>query len=258
MATRKPLTDAERAIYEWQLWVPDFGEPGQERLKGAAVLISRCGGVGGAVAYELAAAGVGRLVLAHAGNLRANDLNRQLLMTYDWIGKPRVELAARRLRELNPYLEVETVAENVSEANVGRLVGQVDLVVGCAPLFGERLLLNREAVRQNKPLVDCAMYELELQLTTIMPGRTPCLACLYPAEPFGWKREFPVFGAVAGAVGCLGAMEAIKVLAGLGEPLLGKLLVGDLRDMTFRKVALRRDPRCTVCGHLVSGEDSGH
>jgi molybdopterin/thiamine biosynthesis adenylyltransferase len=250
MGTPRPLTDAERALYEWQLWVGGFGEPGQERLKGASVLVSRCGGVGGAVAYQLAAAGVGRLVLAHAGNLRANDLNRQLLMSHDGIGRPRVEQAARRLREFNPFVEVEAVAENVSAENVERLVAGVDLVVACAPLFRERLLLNRAVVAQGKPLVDCAMYELEAQLTTVLPGRTPCLACLYPSEPPAWRREFPVFGAVAGTVGCLGALEAIKVLANLGEPLLAQLLVCDLRDVTFRKVAIGRRPGCAVCGGL--------
>jgi molybdopterin/thiamine biosynthesis adenylyltransferase len=248
MASRKPLTDAERAVYEWQLWVSDFGEPGQERLKGASVLVSRCGGVGGAVAMHLAAAGVGRLVLAHAGDLRPSDLNRQLLMRHDGLGRPRAELAARRLRELNPFVEVEAVARNVSEANVADLVGRADLVACCAPRFGERLLLNREAVRQGKPLVDCAMYELEAQLTTVLPGRTPCLACLYPHEPPAWERQFPVFGAVAGVVGCLGAVEVIKVLAGLGEPLAGQLLTCDLRDMTFRKATLRRNRDCPVCG----------
>jgi molybdopterin/thiamine biosynthesis adenylyltransferase len=247
MSGRKPLTDAERAVYDWQLSVPGFGEAGQERLKGASVLISRCGGVGGAVAYQLAAAGVGRLVLAHAGPLRPDDLNRQLLMSHAGIGRLRVDLAAARLRELNPFIEVETVAENVTGANVERLVGRADLVVSCAPLFRERLLLNRAAVAQGKPLVDCAMYELEAQLTTVVPGRTPCLACLYPEEPPAWRRRFPVFGAVSGVVGSLGAMEAIKVLAGLGEPLLGKLLICDLRDMTFRKVALARRPGCAVC-----------
>jgi molybdopterin/thiamine biosynthesis adenylyltransferase len=247
MGASKPLTDAERSVYEWQLWVAGFGEAGQERLKGASVLVSRCGGVGGVVAYQLAAAGVGRLVLAHAGEVRANDLNRQLLMSHDGIGRPRVEQAARRLRELNPFVEVETVAENVTEENAERLVGRADLVMSCAPLFRERLLLNRAAVAQGKPLVDCAMYELEMQLTTVVPGRTPCLACLYPEEPPAWRREFPVFGAVAGAVACLGAMEAIKVLAGLGEPLLGKMLVADLRDMTFRKVAVTRRSGCLVC-----------
>lgn len=248
MSQSRPLTDEERAIYEWQLWVPGFGTPGQERLKGASVLISRCGGVGGAVAYQLAAAGVGRLILAHAGNLRPSDLNRQLLMTHDALGTPRIESAARRLRELNPRLQVEAIAENVSEENVERLVALADLVVDCAPLFGERLLLNRECVRQDKPLVDCAMYELEAQLTTIIPGRTPCLACLVPEVPSGWDRRFPVFGAVAGAIGSLGAMEAIKLLAGLGEPLLGRLLLCDLRSMSFQTVPIQRRPGCSVCG----------
>lgn len=165
---------------EWQLWVDGFGEAGQRRLKNAAVLVSRAGGVGGMVALELAAAGVGKIILAHAGNLKPSDLNRQILMTHDWLGRPRVECAAQRLRALNPRLEIMAVPENLSEANAARLVGQADLVVDCAPLFTERFLMNREAVRQRKPMVECAMYELEAHLTTILPGQTPCLACLYP------------------------------------------------------------------------------
>ncbi len=242
-----PLDSEERSVYEWQMWVPGFGEEGQRALKGASVLVSRVGGVGGAAALYLAAAGVGRLVLAHRGDVRLSDLNRQVLMTQDWVGKSRVESAARRLRELNPRLVVETVPENVTEANAERLVRGVDLVVDCAPLFAERFLMNREAVRQRKPMVDCAMYDLEAQLTTIVPGRTPCLACLYPADPPGWKREFPVFGAVAGMIGSLAALEAIKVLSGLGEPLQGRLLVCNLREMTFRTAMLSRDPGCAVC-----------
>jgi len=248
MTLGQPLTDAERERFQWQLWVPGFGEEGQRRLKGASVLVSRCGGVGGSVAYQLAAAGVGRLVLAHAGNLRLNDLNRQLLMSTDGVGAPRAEQAALRLRELNPALDIEAVGENISAANVERLVGGVDLVAVCAPTFAERLLMNAAAVHLGKPLVDCAMYEMQAQLTTVIPGRTPCLACLYPAEPPHWKREFPVFGAVAGAVGSLGAMEVIKVLAGLGQPLLGQMLLADLGDMSFQKVSLKRRPDCPVCG----------
>ena len=242
-----PLTQTEREVYEWQIWVPDFGEAGQERLKGATVLVSRCGGLGSVVAYELAAAGVGRLVIAHAGNVKPSDLNRQLLMTHDWLGKPRMEREPR-LRELNPRLEVIPVAENIREENAARLVAQVDLVADCAPLFGERFLMNREAVRQGKPLVECAMYDLEAQLTTVIPGRSPCLACLYPEDPPAWKREFPFFVAVSGTIGCLAAMEAIKVLGGFGETLAGQLLTCDLRDMTFRKRAIRQNPDWRVCG----------
>jgi molybdopterin/thiamine biosynthesis adenylyltransferase len=245
-----PLTPAERSLYEWQLWVNGFGEEGQKRLKAASVLVSRCGGVGGAAACELAMAGVGRLVLAHGGTLKPPDLNRQILMRHDGLGQPRVDLAAHRLRELNPHLVVEAVPENVTEENVARLVDQVDLVLDCAPLFEERYRLNREAVRQKKPLVECAMYELEVQVSTIIPGETPCFACLCPEAPKTWKRQFPVLGAVSGVAGCLGAIEAIKVLSGVGDPLLGQLLVGDLRRMAFRTVKTWRDPQCPVCGRL--------
>jgi molybdopterin/thiamine biosynthesis adenylyltransferase len=247
MPAPRPLSDNERDVYQWQLWVDGFGEAGQEKLKGASVLVSRCGGLGGVVAYQLAAAGIGRLVLAHAGNVKASDLNRQLLMTHDWLGKPRVECARQRLLELNPRLEVLSADENIGESNAARLVGEADVIVDCAPLFGERYLMNREAVRQGKPLVECAVYELEAQITSIIPGSTPCLACLYPDNPPAWKREFPIFGAVAGAAGCLGAMEAIKLIAGLGQPLTGQMLIFDLRDMSFRKRAISRRPDCTVC-----------
>lgn len=245
--TPKPLTDEERAVYEWQTWVPDFGEEGQERLKGATVLISRVGGLGSVVAYELAAAGVGRLVIAHAGDVKPSDLNRQLLMTHEQLGKPRIESAERRLNDLNPRLEIVPVAENVSEENVERLVSEADLVVDCAPLFEERFLMNREAVRQSKPMVECAMYELQAQLTTIIPGESPCLACLFPEAPPAWKREFPVFGAVSGAVGCLAAMEAIKLISGVGESLSGELLTMDLRTMAFQRHRISRRAGCAVC-----------
>ncbi|MEO0684164.1 MAG: HesA/MoeB/ThiF family protein [Cyanobacteria bacterium J06649_11] len=250
------LTDKEKATYEWQMWVPDFGEKGQEKLKGSSVLISRAGGLGSVVAYELAAAGVGRIVLAHAGNVKFSDLNRQLLMTYDWLGKPRVESAAHRLKELNPHIEIVAVPENVSKSNAQSLIEQVDLVVDCAPLFEERFAMNSVAVRQGKPLVDCAMYELVAQITTIIPGKTPCLSCLYPEQPTAWKRQFPVFGAVSGTVGCLGAMEAIKVLSGVGEPLLGKMVTCDLRDMSFSKIKIQKRPNCQVCGGVSS--NNGH
>jgi molybdopterin/thiamine biosynthesis adenylyltransferase len=241
------MNDAERVRYEWQLSVAGFGEAGQQRLAHATVLVSRIGGVGGMVAHQLAAAGVGRLILAHAGNLRLDDLNRQLLMSNAGLGQSRVEQAARRVREFNPHVEVVAVGENISAANVEYLVAQADAVASCAPLFEERLLLNAAAVRQGKPLVDSAMYELEAQLTTVLPGRSPCLACLYPAPPPGWRRQFPVFGAVAGMIGSLGALEVIKCLAGLGEPLAGQMLLCDLRDMSFRKLPLRRDAQCAVC-----------
>ena len=246
----KQLTDEERAIYQWQMWVPDFGEAGQERLKNASVMISRVGGIGGLVAYQLAAAGVGKLVLAHAGNVQPGDLNRQLLITHDWIGRPRIESIERRLLELNPRLQIVAVNANVNEENAAKLVSMSDVIVDCAPLFSERFALNRQAVLQRKPIIECAMYELEAQLTTIVPGHTACLSCLFPIEPPTWKREFPVFGAVSGSVACMGAMEAIKLISGIGTPLLNRWLRYDLREMQFRTLTISRRIDCEVCGLL--------
>ena len=129
-----------------------------------------------------------------------------------------------------------------------RLVGGVDLVVDCAPLFTERFLMNREVVRQNKVLVECAMYDMDAQITTIIPGKTPCLSCLFPEDPRAWRRQFPVFGAVSGTIACLGAVEAIKVLSGIGTPLAGQLLMLDMREMNIRKVNIERRVDCKICG----------
>lgn len=249
------LSQEERATYEWQMWVRDFGEIGQRRLKKASVMISRVGGLGGVVAYELAAAGVGRLVLAHGGNIKHSDLNRQLLMTHDQLGQSRVVCAAQRLKQLNPRLEVVQVPHNISEDNAAEVVRQADIVVDAAPLFEERYAMNRAAVQQGVPMVECAMHEMEAHITTILPGQSACLACLYPQKPPYWQRKFPVFGAVSGTVGCIAATEVIKIIGQFGEPLAGRLLTMDLRDMTFRSVNTRRDPACPVCS--PAAEDNG-
>lgn len=242
------LNDDELAAYAWQMDLPGFGEAAQRKLKDASVLVSRVGGVGGLVAMQLAAAGVGRLVLAHAGALKPSDLNRQLLQTHHAIGRPRMENIVSRLRELNPRLEVVGVSENVSTANAARLVAQADVVVDAAPLFEERFALNQATVDAGKPMVECAMYALEGQLTTIFPRKTACLVCRVGEKPADWKRRFPVLGAVSGTVGCLAAAEVVKVLTGLGRPLAGWLLSMDLGTMEFRRFRIVRRPDCPVCG----------
>jgi molybdopterin/thiamine biosynthesis adenylyltransferase len=244
------LSAEERAVYEWQMWVQGVGEEGQRKLKAASVFISRVGGLGGLVAYELAAAGVGKLVLAHAGDLRADDLNRQLLQTHNHIGKPRIESIVRRLRELNPRCEIVGIGENVSEENAARLIEQAAIVVDAAPLFQERLAMNRAAFAQRKPMVECAMHTMEASVTTFIPGRTGCLQCYVHDVPESWKREFPVFGAVSGTAACIGATEVIKLITGIGEPLAGDLLAMDLGAMKFRRVSLPRRADCPVCGGI--------
>ena len=244
------LTELERSQYEWQFAVEGFGESGQEKLKASSVLVSRVGGVGGSAAWQLAAAGVGRIVLAHAGVVKPSDLNRQTLVDHDTIGKSRVERAAAHLRAFNPHIRIEAVPENLSEENAARLVGSVDLVVDAAPLFEERYAMNRAAVELGKPMVEAAMYEMEAHCTTFLPGHSGCLACLCPEKPACWKRQFPVFGAVAATIGSLAAMEAIKVLSGIGSPLSDRLMVMDLKAGSSRVLKIRRNPLCHVCAGM--------
>lgn len=238
--TADALSDEEREIYSWQLDVRGFGLPGQLRLKNASVLISRVGGLGSVVAYELAAAGVGRLILAHGGDVQPSDLNRQILMTHDWIGKPRIESAERRLKQLNPRLRIESVQENLTQENADRLVAMADCVVDAAPMFQERLAMNDAAQRLTVPVVEAAMFELDATLTVIHPPETATFRELVPDVPPTWQRRFPVFGAVSATVGSLAAMEAIKLLAGFGDPLKNRLLRMNLRTMSFQTISLPR------------------
>ncbi len=192
--------------------------------------------------------GVVRLILAHRGDLRPSDLNRQLLQTHDHIGKPRMESIVRRLQELNPRCEITGISENVTEENAARLIAGADIVVDAAPMFQERLALNRAAFAQGKPMVECAMYDMEASVTIFVPGRTGCLQCAVPEVPPQWKRQFPVFGAVSGTAGCIGAVEVIKRITGLGEPMEGEILAMNLGTMRFRRVKLPRRTDCPVCG----------
>ena len=158
------LTDLDRSIYEWQLDVPGFGDEGQEKLRRTTALVSRIGGLGGTVAFQLAAAGIGKLILVHAGNLRKDDLNRQVLMRWDGLEKSRVESASKTLATFNPNIEVEVHDANFDEGNAAELVGRADIVFSCAPLFEERFLMNRECVRLSKPMIDSAPPPLEASL----------------------------------------------------------------------------------------------
>jgi molybdopterin/thiamine biosynthesis adenylyltransferase len=250
---------AEFDRYAWQQDIPGFGADGQEKLRRATVLISRCGGVGGMAAMELAAAGVGRLILAHAGELRLTDLNRQILMKDSAVGSSRIDCAAARLREFNPQIEVIPLAENATAQNASRLVNGADVVVDAAPLFEERLALNAACAAAGIPLVEAAMFSLEGTLTTIVPGRTACLACWCESPPSWWRRRFPVFGAVSGAVGCLAALEVIKLLTGIPSGLEGRLLACDFARNRFRTIALppRRED-CPVCAGKRAPDPARH
>lgn len=243
------LNDRDRERYARQLMLPGFGEEEQARLRDATVLVTRCGGLGGPVAFWLAGAGVGRLILGHGSVLEPPDLNRMILMRGDGVGQPRAEQARETLLRFRPDLEVEAYSEDATEANVAEWVGKADVVCSTTPSFGERLLLNRECWRQGKPLVYSGMDGYEAQITTVIPPTTPCVACFAPEPPEWWSPVgFGVLAPVPGSLAGFTAHEAIKVLTGTGEPLAGRLLTYDCEDMTFSTFTLARRPDCPVCG----------
>ena len=223
------------------------GVEGQSRLKEATVLIAGVGGLGGTAALYLAAAGVGKLILAHEGITVLPDLNRQILMSTEGIGRPRVEQAAEGLRRLNPEVAVETWNGRIEEA-VRPLVRKADLVIDARYDFPERYELNRLCREEGKPMVEAAMCGYEISLTTVVPGDTPCLECLYPIPPQEWEPlGFPVLGAVSGMAGCMAALEAIKWLTGKpGQA--GKLLRFDALQFQSVEFDISTAPRCDRCG----------
>lgn len=244
------LSPIEIERYRRQMMLPGLGEVGQRQLKNTTALVTGVGGLGGTAALYLAVAGVGKLILVRGGNLQRDDLNRQILMTDDWVGKPRVFKAQETLAKLNPDIEIEAVCEYVSPNNIDTLVQQADIALDCAFDFNERDLLNAACVSRGKPMVEAAMDGMEAYLTTIVPGRTPCLTCLFPEKPEWDRWGFGVLGAVSGTLACLAALEAIKLMTGLGDPLLGQLLTMDLARTEFAKRRPYHDPNCPVCSQI--------
>jgi len=245
------LTEREREIYKRQIQIPGFGEDGQLKLRNSSALVTRVGGLGGPVSLYLAMAGIGKLVIVHGGKLTWSNMNRQILMAYDHVGKPRIEVVPDLFKRLAPHVEVVTVGEEVDEKLARELVAQVDIVCDCPPSFEERYALNKACVELGKPMVEAAMYGMEGNLTLMVPGETPCLACVVPEKPHWWQTYgFPVLGAVSAALGCLAAVEAIKHLSGFGETLKGKMLAYDADAMEFLKFPIKRRPDCPVCAHL--------
>lgn len=245
------LTDIELERYRRQLMLNGFTEEHQQRLKDSTALIAGIGGLGGTAAIYLAVAGIGKMIFAHYGNLTLSNMNRQILMRHDWIGKSRVIQAMKTIEDINPDVEVEIYNERTSEDedNVDKLLDGVQIALSARPNFHERRVLNNACVRKGIPMVEAAMNGMEGYIFNVIPGKTPCLNCIYPADNPEWQElGFSVLGAVSGMLGCLMAIEAIKLITDYGKPLLSKMLVFNTIDMEFRKFNIRRDEDCGVCG----------
>jgi len=247
------LSEVEMERHRRQLMLHGFTEKHQQKLKDSTALIAGIGGLGGTAAIYLAVAGIGKMVLAHYGNLTLSNMNRQILMKHDWIGRSRVVQAEKTIREINPDVEVEIFDERISQDNIGELLDGVQIALSARPNFNERRILNSACVSRNVPMVEAAMNGMEGYLFNIVPHVTPCLNCVYPADNPEWEElGFPVLGAVSGMLGCMMSIEAIKLLTGFGKPLLSEMLVFDTVNMDFRKLKTWKDAQCTVCGRTIS------
>ena len=249
------LTEYEKQRYSRQMTVLGFGEAGQEKLKRARVVIAGTGGLGTPAAMYLAAAGVGRIRLIDGDRVELSNLNRQILHWSNDIGRRKVDSAAEKLRILNDGIDVEPLIETIDDSNVSRLISGCDLVVDGTDNLETRLVLNAAALRNGIPFIHGAVYGFEGRVTTIVPGKTPCLGCIYRGTiP---QQKSPVVGPTPGVVGTLQATEAIKYIVGVGDLLTGRLLVYDGLRMRFTTLAIRKDPNCRYCGDFVSKAPPG-
>jgi molybdopterin/thiamine biosynthesis adenylyltransferase len=246
------VDDQQLLRYSRHILLPEIGIEGQERLRRARVLVVGAGGLGCPAALYLAASGIGRLTLADADRVDLTNLQRQILYRGDSVGQPKVEAARATLAALNPEVEVVALAARLEGASIEPLVAGVDLVLDCSDNFATRHALNRACVRHAKPLVSGAAIRFDGQVTVfdLRRGDSPCYACLFPE---GGEAEevrcsvMGVFAPLTGTVGALQAMEAIKLLAGAGETLSGRLLLLDAKRAEWRTVAVAKDPECEVC-----------
>jgi molybdopterin/thiamine biosynthesis adenylyltransferase/rhodanese-related sulfurtransferase len=249
------LSAEQRQRYSRHLLIPEVGIEGQARLLASKVLFIGAGGLGSPGLLYLAAAGVGTLGIVDFDVVDLSNLQRQIVHTTDRLGQKKTESAAAAIRAINPEIRVVAHEEMLADDNVERLIAGYDVIVDGTDTFETRYTLNDAAVRAGIPVVHASVFRFEGQLTAFVPFEGPCYRCLYPTPP---PPELApgcsvagVLGVVPGTLGILQATEAIKLLLGIGEPLVGRLLIYDALDGTFTELKLRRDPACPACGDGV-------
>lgn len=237
--------------YARHFTLPEVGEQGQAKLLDAKVLCIGAGGLGSPVAYYLAAAGVGTIGIIDHDTVDMSNLQRQILHTNDRIGMPKVESAQMTLGALNPDVHVVPINERLSSENVMRLIKDYDVIINGCDNFPTRYLINDACVMAKKTLVDGSIFQFEGQATVFSPDEGPCYRCLFPEPPPPGMApscaEAGVLGVLPGLVGCVQALEAIKIILGAGSPLIGRMIHFDTLSTEVRVLKLRRDPNCLVC-----------
>jgi sulfur-carrier protein adenylyltransferase/sulfurtransferase len=247
-----PLTDEEQLRYGRHLILPEVGAEGQRRLKRARVLLVGAGGLGSPAALYLVAAGVGHLGLCDFDTVDPSNLQRQVLFGTRDVGRSKVEAARQRLADLNPNVHIEPHAVRLDRSNALELVRAHDLVVDGTDNFATRYLVNDACVLAGRPNVYASIFRFEGQASVFATADGPCYRCLHPEPPppglVPSCAEGGVLGVLPGLLGLIQATEAVKLILGIGEPLIGRLLLVDALSMRFQSMKLQRDPRCPACG----------
>lgn len=246
------LSPEELKRYSRHLLIPEVGYEGQQRLKAASVLIVGSGGLGSPVALYLAAAGVGRLGIVDYDVVDVSNLQRQVLHSTATVGESKVVSARESILRINPLIEVNAMHEVFCSANAEKIAAGYDVLVDGTDNFPTRYLLNDLAVMTGRPYIYGSIFRFEGQASVFDARKGPCYRCLFPEPPPPGLTpscaEGGVFGVLPGIIGCIQATEVIKALLGIGESLVGKLLLFDALEMNFQTIQLRKNPNCKVCG----------
>jgi molybdopterin/thiamine biosynthesis adenylyltransferase/rhodanese-related sulfurtransferase len=254
------LEPEEYRRYGRHLTLPQVGEEGQRRLKSSSALVVGSGGLGSPVALYLAAAGVGRITLCDFDVVDLSNLQRQVLFGTSDVGRDKVAAATDRLRDLNPHVIIEPMQGRVSSENVRALVRGADVVLDGSDNFTTRYLVSDACVLEGRPYIYGSIFRFDGQASVFHPPLGPCYRCLFPEPPPDALApncaQAGVLGVLPGLVGTIQASEALKVLLGVGRTLLGRLLLVDALDGSFREVKLRRDPECPACGETPTITDA--
>ena len=249
----RSLDDAKRRRYSRHLLIPEVGEEGQQKLLDSRVLLIGAGGLGSPAGLYLAAAGVGTIGIVDDDAVDETNLQRQIVHSTERLGDAKADSAKRTLEALNPDVAVKVFKERLTSDNVDRILGEGwDVIVDGADNFPTRYLLNDASVWHRIPVVHGSIFRFEGQATVFKPHEGPCYRCLFPQPPppelAPSCAEGGVLGVLPGVIGSLQANEALKLALGIGDPLVGRLLIFDALQATFTEIALRRDPDCPVCG----------
>ena len=244
------MTPEQTRRYARQIRLPQIGEAGQQKLLAGRVLIIGMGGLGSPAALYLAAAGVGALVISDFDRVEDSNLQRQIIHRHRDIGELKARSAEHTLAELNPHCEVIALDRQLDEDELSAEIQNADVVLDCCDNFATRFALNRACVAHGKPLVSGAAIRMEGQIATYLPDRGPCYRCLYPGELENEETcaMEGVLAPVVGIIGSMQALQAIQVLTGRTENLVGRLLLFDAAAMEWRNVKIPADPGCPVCG----------